>query len=55
MKRGDVWWVKFGPAVSGEIRKRRAAVVVINVERAVEECHLKSHAKLAYDTHIVVL
>ena len=55
MKRGDVWWVRFGPSVGGEIRKRRAAVVVINVERDIEECQLKSHANLAYDTHTAVL
>jgi mRNA interferase MazF len=30
MKRGDVWWVNFDPAVGGEIRKRRPAVVVSN-------------------------
>lgn len=30
MKRGDVVWVHFEPAVGGEIRKRRPAVVVSN-------------------------
>ena len=30
MKRGDVWWVGFDPAVGGEIRKRRPAVIVSN-------------------------
>ena len=30
MKRGEVWWVSFGPSVGGEIRKRRPAVVVSN-------------------------
>ena len=30
MRRGDVWWVDFGPAVGGEIRKRRPAVIVSN-------------------------
>ena len=30
MKRGEVWWVAFGPSVGGEIRKRRPAVVVTN-------------------------
>lgn len=28
MRRGEVWWVEFGPAVGGEIRKRRPAVIV---------------------------
>ena len=30
MKRGDVWWVRFGPSVGGEIRKRKPAVIVTN-------------------------
>ena len=30
MKRGEIWWVDFDPAQSGEIRKRRAAVIVSN-------------------------
>jgi mRNA interferase MazF len=30
MKRGDVWWVNFGPAVGGEVRKGRPAVIVSN-------------------------
>jgi mRNA interferase MazF len=30
MKRGDVWWVNFGLAVGGEVRKERPAVLVSN-------------------------
>ena len=30
MKRGEVWWVNFGPSVAGEIRKERPAVIVSN-------------------------
>lgn len=30
MRRGDVWWIAFGPATGGEIRKRRPAVIVSN-------------------------
>jgi mRNA interferase MazF len=30
MKRGDVWWVNFEPAVGGEVRKERPAIVVSN-------------------------
>jgi mRNA interferase MazF len=30
MNRGDVWWVNFDPAVGGEIRKQRPAVIVSN-------------------------
>ena len=30
MRRGDVYWVDFGPARGGEIQKRRPAVIVSN-------------------------
>jgi mRNA interferase MazF len=30
MKRGDVWWVAFGPGADGEIAKERPAVVISN-------------------------
>jgi len=30
MKRGEVWWVNFGPSVGGEIRKQRPAVIISN-------------------------
>jgi mRNA interferase MazF len=30
MKRGDVWWVNFEPAVGVEVRKGRPAVIVSN-------------------------
>lgn len=30
MKRSEVWWVNFDPAVGGEVRKRRPAVIVSN-------------------------
>jgi mRNA interferase MazF len=30
MKRGEVWWVNFEPAVGGEVRKQRPAVIVSN-------------------------
>jgi mRNA interferase MazF len=30
MKRGEVWWVEFAPAVAGEMRKSRPAVIVSN-------------------------
>jgi len=29
-KRREVWWVNFDPSVSGEIRKKRPAVIVSN-------------------------
>jgi mRNA interferase MazF len=30
VKRGEVWWVEFDPAVGSEIRKTRPAVIVSN-------------------------
>ncbi|HLK56869.1 MAG TPA: type II toxin-antitoxin system PemK/MazF family toxin [Chthonomonadaceae bacterium] len=30
MQRGDVWWVRFGPAVGGEMQKERPAIIVSN-------------------------
>lgn len=30
MKRGEVWWVTFQPAIGGEVRKDRPAVIVSN-------------------------
>jgi mRNA interferase MazF len=30
MKRGEVWWINFDPAVGGEVRKQRPAVIVSN-------------------------
>lgn len=29
-RRGEVWWIAFDPAVGGEIRKTRPAIVVSN-------------------------
>ncbi|MFM9962048.1 MAG: type II toxin-antitoxin system PemK/MazF family toxin [Planctomycetaceae bacterium] len=30
MKRGEVWWVDFEPAIGSEVRKQRPAVIVSN-------------------------
>ena len=30
MKRGEIWWVNFGPSIGGEIKKTRPAVLVSN-------------------------
>jgi mRNA interferase MazF len=30
VKRGEVWWVNFDPAVGSEIRKERPAIIVSN-------------------------
>lgn len=29
-RRGDVWWVAFGPSIGGEIQKIRPAIIVSN-------------------------
>ena len=29
-RRGEVWWVAFDPAIGGEVRKTRPAIVVSN-------------------------
>ena len=30
MRRGEIWWVEFDPAVGSEVRKTRPAVIVSN-------------------------
>ncbi len=30
MKRREVWWVSFDPSVGGEVKKKRAAVIISN-------------------------
>ena len=30
MKRGEVWWINFEPAIGGEVRKKRPAVIISN-------------------------
>lgn len=30
MKRGEVWWVNFDPAIGEEIKKKRPAVIISN-------------------------
>jgi mRNA interferase MazF len=30
MKRREVWWVNFDPAIGGEIKKKRPAVIISN-------------------------
>ena len=30
MNRGEVWWINFDPAIGGEIRKKRPAIIVSN-------------------------
>lgn len=49
MKRGEVWWVRFGPSIGREIRKRRPAVVVTN-EVAIS--HLNRVQVVPLTTHV---
>ncbi len=30
MRRGEIWWVSFDPAIGGEIKKTRPAVILSN-------------------------
>jgi mRNA interferase MazF len=30
MKRGEVWWISFGPGIGGEVGKERPAVIMSN-------------------------
>lgn len=30
MQRGEVWWVRFSPAIGGEIQKERPAIIISN-------------------------
>ena len=30
MNRGEVWWVNFEPSISGEIQKKRPAIIMSN-------------------------
>lgn len=30
MKRGEVWWINFDPALGGEIKKTRPAIILSN-------------------------
>ncbi len=30
MKRSEVWWVNFDPSISGEVKKKRPAVIISN-------------------------
>ncbi len=30
MNRGEIWWINFEPAVGGEVKKRRPAIIVSN-------------------------
>jgi mRNA interferase MazF len=59
MKRGEVWWVEFDPAVGSEIRKTRPAVIVSNDAAnrhmaRVQVVPLSSNAERIYPSETVV-
>ena len=60
MLRGEVWWVDFDPAVGGEIRKTRPAVIISNdVANAalnrLQVIPLSSNAGRLYPSEAVVM
>ncbi len=59
MRRGEVWWIDFDPAVGGEIRKTRPAIIVSNdlanaALNRVQVIPLTSNAGRLYPSETVV-
>jgi len=59
MKRGNVWWVNFEPAVGGEIRKKRPALIISNDAsnkylNRVQVVPMTSHVERVYPSEALV-
>lgn len=59
MRRGEIWWVNFGPSIGGEIRKRRRAIIVSNDAanrqlKCVQVVPLMSNAESLYPSEAYV-
>jgi mRNA interferase MazF len=60
MKRGEVWWVNFGPSSGGEIKKKRPTIIVSNDAsnkflNRVQVVPLTSRTERIYPSEAVVL
>jgi mRNA interferase MazF len=59
VRRGEVWWIDFDPAVGGEIQKTRPAIIVSNdlansVLNRVQVIPLTSNAGRLYPSEVLV-
>jgi mRNA interferase MazF len=60
VKRGEVWWTDFEPALGGETRKKRPAIVVSNnsanqASNRLQAVPLTSNVTRLYPGEVVVL
>jgi mRNA interferase MazF len=60
MKRGEVWWVNFGPSAGGGIKKKRPTIIVSNDAsnkylNRVQVIPLTSRTERVYPSEAIVL
>jgi mRNA interferase MazF len=60
MKRNEVWWINFEPAIGGEIKKKRPAVIISNdvsnkFLNRVQVIPLTSNLERVYPSEAIVL